>query len=244
MGPPGHRGAFRRLLPGEEVDEVAVVVPRRCRHCGQPFSEAPGRRRGRVWRHQVVELLPLAMRVTEYQMVARRCPACGQRTRADLPASRWACSWNCSYYSWWRTGRDEGTEQPARSGLPQRDVVLIAGCKRLPVRRKRDPRHVIGYQTPTEGPQFLPGGDVPQVDRAIRLARGQDAAIRREGQANDMALGAAKAAQFLPGGNLPQVHAISLPGSQEVAIRREGQAPRTVSRLTECAQDLPSGELP
>jgi len=82
------------------------------------------------------------------------------------------------------------------------------------------------------------------VDRAIRLARGQDAAIRREGQANDMALGAAKAAQFLPGGNLPQVHAISLPGSQEVAIRREGQAPRTVSRLTECAQDLPSGELP
>jgi transposase len=33
-----------------------------------------------------VELLPLAVRVTEYQMAVRRCPACGKRTRADLPA--------------------------------------------------------------------------------------------------------------------------------------------------------------
>jgi len=39
-----------------------------------------------VWRHQVVELLPLAVRVTEYQMAVRRCPACGKRTRAALPA--------------------------------------------------------------------------------------------------------------------------------------------------------------
>jgi transposase len=34
----------------------------------------------------VVELLPLAVRVTEYQMVRCRCPACGKRTRAALPA--------------------------------------------------------------------------------------------------------------------------------------------------------------
>ena len=32
-----------------------------------------------------MELLPLAVRVTEYQMAARRCPACGKRTRAALP---------------------------------------------------------------------------------------------------------------------------------------------------------------
>jgi transposase len=32
-----------------------------------------------------VELLPLAVRVTEYQMGVRRCLACGKRTRADLP---------------------------------------------------------------------------------------------------------------------------------------------------------------
>jgi transposase len=33
----------------------------------------------------VVELLPLAVRVTEYRMVARWCPPCGRRTRASLP---------------------------------------------------------------------------------------------------------------------------------------------------------------
>src|SRR5205823_3066066 len=73
------------LLPVEQVDEIVAVVPERCRHCGQPFPDPAGRRRSRVWRHQVMELLPLAVRVTEYQMAVRRCPACGKRTRADLP---------------------------------------------------------------------------------------------------------------------------------------------------------------
>jgi transposase len=85
-GQPGHRGAFRALLPAEQVDGVAVVVPEICRPCAEPLPEPAGRRRGRVWRHQVVELLPLAMQVTEYQMAVRRCAACGRRTRAALPA--------------------------------------------------------------------------------------------------------------------------------------------------------------
>jgi transposase len=84
-GQPGHLGACRRLLPVEQVDEVVVVVPARCQHCQQPFPETVARRRGRAWRHQVVELLPLAVRVTEYQMAVRRCVACGRRTRARLP---------------------------------------------------------------------------------------------------------------------------------------------------------------
>jgi transposase len=84
-GQPGHRGVHRARLPVEQVDEVIVVVPESCRHCQQPWPASTGHRRGRVWRHQILELLPLAMRVTEYQMVVRRCPACGQRTRADLP---------------------------------------------------------------------------------------------------------------------------------------------------------------
>jgi transposase len=84
-GQPGHRGVHRGLLPVEQVDEVVAVVPERCPHCGQPFPETGGRQRGRVWRHQVVELLPLAVRVTEYQMAGRRCAQCGKRTRADLP---------------------------------------------------------------------------------------------------------------------------------------------------------------
>jgi transposase len=74
------------LLPVEQVDEIVVVVPERCGHCQQLLPETAAKRRSRIWRHQVVELLPLAVRVTEYQMVVRRCPACGKRTRADLPA--------------------------------------------------------------------------------------------------------------------------------------------------------------
>src|SRR3954462_371294 len=84
-GQPGHRGACRALLPVEQVDEIVPVVPERCRHCEQPFSETTARGRGRLWRHQVVELLPLAVRVTEYQMAVRRCAHCGRRTRAALP---------------------------------------------------------------------------------------------------------------------------------------------------------------
>jgi transposase len=84
-GQLGHRGAFRALLPVEQVDEIVPVVPEYCRHCQQPFPATTARGRGRAWRHQVVELLPLAVRVTEYQMAMRRCPACGKRTRADLP---------------------------------------------------------------------------------------------------------------------------------------------------------------
>ena len=51
------------LLPVEQVDDVVVVLPEYCRHCGQPFPDTPARRRAQVWRHQVVELLPLAVQV-------------------------------------------------------------------------------------------------------------------------------------------------------------------------------------
>jgi transposase len=84
-GQPGHRGGYRALLPVEQVDEIVAVVPESCRRCQHPFPETAGRRRGRAWRHQVVELLPLAVRVAEYQMITRRCPSCGKRTHADLP---------------------------------------------------------------------------------------------------------------------------------------------------------------
>src|SRR5216684_2570958 len=31
-GQPGHRGAYRALLPVEQVGEIVSVVPERCRH--------------------------------------------------------------------------------------------------------------------------------------------------------------------------------------------------------------------
>lgn len=84
-GQPGHPGHCRVLLPVEQVDHVVLVTPEVCRHCGQSFSGAEPDQRVRVWRHQVVELLTLAVQVTEYQMQVRCCRACGKRTRASLP---------------------------------------------------------------------------------------------------------------------------------------------------------------
>ena len=84
-GQPGHPGHFRALLPSDQVDEVVVVVPEHCRQCQQPLPATEARRRGRPWRHQVVEVLPLAVRVTAYQMEVRRCGHCDTRTRAALP---------------------------------------------------------------------------------------------------------------------------------------------------------------
>src|SRR5712692_8174011 len=76
--------------PASLLEQLATlrvpVVPECCRHCQQLFSGTEAPRGGRVWRHQVVELLPLAVRVTEYPMGVRRCAACGRRTRAGLPA--------------------------------------------------------------------------------------------------------------------------------------------------------------
>src|ERR671932_1888083 len=43
-GQPGHRGAFRGLLPVEQVHEMVVVIPEVCQHCQQPFPESTGRR--------------------------------------------------------------------------------------------------------------------------------------------------------------------------------------------------------
>ncbi len=66
-GQPRHHEAFCRRLPIEQVDEIVVVVPEYCRHCQQPFPETTTRGWGRAWQHQAVELLPLVVRVTEYQ---------------------------------------------------------------------------------------------------------------------------------------------------------------------------------
>jgi transposase len=69
------------------MDQVILVTPEVCRHCGQAFPSAESRRRARPWRRQVVELAgTLTVRLVEYQMQVRRCAHCSKRTRADLPA--------------------------------------------------------------------------------------------------------------------------------------------------------------
>jgi transposase len=82
-GQQGHQGHYRTLLPIEQVDVVVRHTPQRCSSCGGALSEATLQLR---WRHQVAELPPRAVIITEHQSYACRCARCGQVTACPIPA--------------------------------------------------------------------------------------------------------------------------------------------------------------
>ena len=86
-GQPGHRGAYRPLVPAERVDEVRPVLPEQCHHCGHllPAQVEQVQTTGAVQRHQVTELPPIQARIIEYQCHRVVCPECGESTRATVP---------------------------------------------------------------------------------------------------------------------------------------------------------------
>jgi transposase len=84
-GQPGHEGRHRRLLPPEQVDEVVDHWPERCRSCAHVFAAGELVAAVEPWRHQLAELPPIAVRVSEHRLHAVCCPACEARTRAKLP---------------------------------------------------------------------------------------------------------------------------------------------------------------
>lgn len=79
-GQPGHSGHTLRLT--SKPTRVLTHRPERCRHCEAPLRE--GRRAGSE-RRQVIDLVPVRLRVTEHRAEVVRCPACGQRTKAEFP---------------------------------------------------------------------------------------------------------------------------------------------------------------
>src|SRR3989441_9974794 len=84
-GQPGHEGKHRRLLPPEQVDVVVEHWPERCRSCAHVFGELERVDAAEPWRHQIAELPPIAVRVTEHRLHGVCCPECAGRTRAELP---------------------------------------------------------------------------------------------------------------------------------------------------------------
>lgn len=83
-GQPGHPAHQRALRPLAEVDHVVDHWPRTCDHCQTPLPW--NQPRGNPTRHQVIELPPVRATVTEHRLHQVRCPACGQASRAELPA--------------------------------------------------------------------------------------------------------------------------------------------------------------
>jgi transposase len=84
-GQPGHEGRHRRLLPPEQVDEVVEHWPQRCRACAHVFDLGERVDAAEPSRHQLAELPPITVRVSEHRLHAVSCPACAARTRAELP---------------------------------------------------------------------------------------------------------------------------------------------------------------
>lgn len=79
-GQPGHPGVHRALRPEGEVDEVVSVLPEHCTACGAALPAEAGPTDPADIRHQVTELPPLAVEVTEYRLVRLR--------RTAVPALR------------------------------------------------------------------------------------------------------------------------------------------------------------
>ena len=72
----------RKLKPSEDCDWVHEVKPAVCQDCGAGLS---GRDR-HPHRHQEIEVPPIEPLVIEYRLHQLSCVACGQVTRAALPA--------------------------------------------------------------------------------------------------------------------------------------------------------------
>jgi transposase len=79
-GQAGHPGTQRKLVAVEELKAAYDIKPTNCRRCGGILSgEDPS-----PDRHQVAEIPPAKVEVTEYRLHTLNCPICGAKTRAEL----------------------------------------------------------------------------------------------------------------------------------------------------------------
>jgi transposase len=78
-GQPGHRGATLALV--DKPDERLRHEPGPCIGCGADLANAP---EVGMERRQVFDLPPMTVRVTEHQLIARRC-GCGTTTCGTAP---------------------------------------------------------------------------------------------------------------------------------------------------------------
>jgi transposase len=83
-GQPGHKGTNRDLVPVEDVDRVILVFPEKCDQCRAVLTPEPGRKSGKYWRHQVVDIPEPRPEVTEFQLRCLRC-SCGRENWGRIP---------------------------------------------------------------------------------------------------------------------------------------------------------------
>ncbi len=79
-GQPGHPGTTLQAV--SHPNKVEVYKVKRCQHCQTPLEEIVVEA---IEKRQVFDLPPIQIEVTEHQVEIKRCPHCGQVTRADFP---------------------------------------------------------------------------------------------------------------------------------------------------------------
>ena len=79
-GQPGHPGTTLKAV--SHADRVEVHRVKRCQHCQAALE---GVEVEAIEKRQVFDLPPIQIEVTEHQAEIKRCPNCGQVTRADFP---------------------------------------------------------------------------------------------------------------------------------------------------------------
>ena len=80
-GQKGHKGNSRKLYSVEECTQVKEYYPNKCNCCGEELSGEDSS----PYRHQIVEIPEIKLKIEEHRLHKLSCEHCGSKTRAELP---------------------------------------------------------------------------------------------------------------------------------------------------------------
>jgi transposase len=80
-GQPGHAPHVHKLVDSDKVDKTVIIKPEFCEYCNSPLMGEGSAAR----RHQISEIEPVKVTVTEFQVHRLECKNCGKVTAGKLP---------------------------------------------------------------------------------------------------------------------------------------------------------------